>query len=222
MVRHSRADAVGDSVYEQLLEAADRLRYPYDVECRFVLIGCGRLGLRAGELCHLTTDWIDWDQNMIKIPSYSPCAKSGGEPCGYCRTRAASAAEHNEDLTFEDALKQRWNPKTEAGARAVPFDFNSRVEGAVSEFAFCFDEYPHSRASVNRRVDRVLEEAGLPQDTCYPHSLRATAATWHAVNGLSTAALQSLLGWSDLQTAQKYVRASGGQTQRALAEAHAD
>lgn len=221
MVRHSREDVVGESVYEQLLEAASRLKYPYNVECRFVLIGCGRLGLRAGELCHVQESWIDWDRKMLKIPTHDPCTKSNGEPCGYCRTRAESAAEHNDDLSFEDALKRRWNPKTNHGARAVPFDFNERVHTAVEDFFFDFDAYEHSRASVNRRVDRVLDEAGLPRQTCYPHSLRATAATFHAVRGLSTAALQSLMGWADLVTAQKYVRASGGQTQRALREAHA-
>jgi len=221
MVKHSRADVVGDSLYERLLDTAKQLGYPYDVECRFVLIACGRLGFRAGELCHIKESWVDWDREMIQIPTHSRCEKGrDGGACGYCRKRARSAVEHADDLTMDDALKKRWNPKTRAGARAVPFNFNERVTGAIAEFFFCFDGYEHSRASVNRRVDRVLEEAGLPLDTCYPHSLRATAATWHAVNGLSTAALQSLLGWSDLQTARKYVRASGGQTQRALEEAH--
>lgn len=220
MVRHSREDVVGESLYEELLEAAERLHYPFDVECRFVLIGCGRLGLRAGELCHVKESWIDWDREMLQIPRHSPCEKADGEPCGYCRTRAESAAEHNDGISFEQALERRWNPKTDKGARAVPYSFNERVRSAVQEFFFCFDAYEHSRASVNRRVDRVLDEAGMPRSTCYPHSLRATAATWHAVRGVSTAALQSLLGWADLQTAQKYVRASGGQTQRALNEAH--
>lgn len=222
MVRHSRADALDDSTFDELLAAADRLNYPYDVEARFILIGCGRLGLRAGELCHVHTDWIDWGREMLKIPSHYPCRKSDGEPCGYCRKRARCAVRREDALEVEEALAQRWQPKTKAGARAVPFDFSERVRDAVAEFAFCFDEYEHSRASVNRRVDRVLDEAGMPRSACYPHALRATAATWHSVQGLSTAALQSLLGWSDLQTAQKYVRASGGQTQRALAEAHGD
>ena len=74
---------------------------------------------------------------------------------------------------------------------------------------------------MNRRVDRVLEAAGLPQDTCYPHSLRATAATELAYKGLNTVALQSFLGWAKLRTARKYVRNSGGMTQKALNEAHA-
>lgn len=222
-VHHSREDVVSDSRYDKLLAAADRLSYPFDVECRFVLIGCGRLGLRAGELCHVTEDWIDWDSEMLRIPTYSDCSKGrDGGPCGYCRTRAESAVEHTEGLTMEAALDRRWNPKTDAGARAVPFGFSERVKDTLAEFFFCFDGYEHSRASVNRRVDRVLEEAGLPQDSCYPHALRATAATYHSVSGLSTAALQSLMGWSSLTTAQKYVRASGGQTQRALEEAHSD
>lgn len=220
MTRHSREDVVGDSLFEELYAAADRLEYPNDVEARFILIGCGRLGLRAGELCHVSTDWIDWDQEMLRIPPFDPCTKSAGEPCGYCRKRARSAVECSDNLTMDEALERRWNPKTAAGARAVPYGFSDRVRDVINEFSFEFDEYPKSRATVNRRVDDILDEAGLSRDRVYPHSLRASASTFHSVQGLSTAALQALMGWSSLQTAQKYVRASGGQTQRALEAAH--
>lgn len=79
---------------------------------------------------------------------------------------------------------------------------------------------PASRVSINRRVDRVAEEMGYPTERVYPHSLRATAATWHAYSSLPPTALQALMGWSKLSVAQKYIRLSGEQTAQSLREAH--
>lgn len=75
---------------------------------------------------------------------------------------------------------------------------------------------------MNRRVDRVAEAAGLDPSSVYPHALRATAATYHAYQGLPAAALQSMFGWGRLDVAQKYLRLSGSATADALEKAHAD
>jgi len=42
----------------------------------------------------------------------------------------------------------------------------------------------------------------------------------HAYKGLPAPALQNLFGWTDLETAQKYVRLSGGKTRDALNKVH--
>lgn len=49
-----------------------------------------------------------------------------------------------------------------------------------------------------------------------PHCLRATAANPHAYKGVAPVPLQALMGWSDLATAQKYIRISGTATADAL------
>lgn len=223
MVRHSREDAITDAQFDKLFSAAESMDEPYRLDCLFVLIAAGRLGLRAGELCHVDADWINWQQRQLDIPRHDPCTegKHGGV-CGYCRDRAQKAVECNDDLTAEEALAERWEPKTENGARAVPFGFDDRVETVLEEFFIFRDGYDRSRSSVNRRVDRMLEAAGLPRSLCYPHSLRATAAMYHASRGVNTAALQALMGWKKLDTAQSYVRLSGAQTRRALEDAHGD
>lgn len=223
MVRHSHQDAVSEQVFERLVDATEQLDEPFYSECRFVLFSAGRLGMRAGEICHVREDWIDWDRSLLKIPPWDPCdhGKNGGI-CGYCRDRAQSAVEHNDDLEMEEALEQRWEPKTSTSARTIPFDFDDRVREEVNAFFFGRERYPHSRASINRRVNRILDAAGLSTDRAYPHSFRATAATYHAYRGLSAAALQALMGWAKLSTANKYVRISGGATQKALLEAHGD
>lgn len=223
MVRNSHQDALSESEFERLVDATDELEPPFDAECLFIVVAAGRLGMRAGEISHMRTDWIDWDKRQIKIPAWDPCDHGQGEDiCGYCRAQAELACEYDETLSMEKALQSRWEPKTPNSVRAIPFDFDHFCEGAIGEFFADRDRFPHSRVSINRRVDRALEAAGMPTDTCYPHSLRATAASWHAYRGLPAAALQSLFGWSNLSVAQKYLRLSGGATAKALKDAHGD
>jgi len=221
MPRNAKQDALDEPTFERLLEATDELPEPFCTECAGILIFGGRLGMRGGEIAHLDESWVNWDREMIEIPAYDRCDHgSNGGPCGYCRQQAALAAENDADLSYDKALEQRWEPKTSNSARAIPFGFDAEIEAAVAAFFERFDRYQHSRASVNRRVDRVLDRAGLPRESCYPHALRATAATWHAYRGLSAPALQSLFGWANLDVAQKYIRLSGGATAEALRETH--
>lgn len=223
MVRHSHQDALTESEFGQLVEATDDVEKQYQDECLFVLVAAGRLGMRGGEIAHIHEDWINWDQQQIVIPRFDPCDHGQeGTVCGYCRSQSQLAVENGTYEDLEEAVQNRWEPKTANSARAIPFNFDAFVEATVREFFEGHDRYPHSRVSINRRVDRVLRAAGYPTDKCYPHSLRATAASYHAYQGLPAAALQSLFGWSNLQTAQKYLRLSGGATEKALNDVHGD
>lgn len=220
MTRHSHQDAPSEPQFRRLLEATTELDYPYSMQCRWVLVAAGRLGLRAGEISHMREHWIDWQRSQINIPRHEPCSDGKNDSvCGYCRKRAEEAVEHNDDLSMETALAERWEPKTSNSARAIPFDFDEDVERLVEAFWRDRDRFPNSRASINRRVDRACEAAGIQT---YPHALRACAATWHAYRGLPAPALQSLMGWAKLNTATKYIRLSGGATADALRAAHSD
>lgn len=218
MTRHSHQAALTDTEYEQLLTACDQLDEPYQTEARFAVIATGRLGLRGGELAHLSKDWINWDRSQIEIPAYDACTNgTHGGVCGYCKQQAALAVENNDDLDMETAVSQRWNPKTDHAVRAVPFDFNDRVRKIVSDFFWTHNGWEHSRSTVNRRVKRAARQAGVD---VFPHALRATAATYHAYQGVPPVALQNLFGWARLATAQKYIRLSGSATSAALRAAH--
>jgi len=46
-VRHSHQDAVDERTFEELLEATHHLTEPFDIQCRFVLVAAGRLGMIA-------------------------------------------------------------------------------------------------------------------------------------------------------------------------------
>lgn len=216
MVRHSREDALDEETFERLIEATDTMAPPFDSETMFILVCGGRLGMRAGEISHCRKDWIDWDRQLIEIPRHQCC------DCGYCRQQAEQAMTYDDELSFEEAMERRWRPKTSNSARAIPFDFNERTRATVEAFFEEWDEYPHSRVSVNRRVSRVAAVAGLDPMSVYPHALRATAASWHAYQGVTAVPLQSLFGWASMRTAQKYIRLSGGATARALRKVHSE
>jgi integrase len=221
-VNHTKESALSDREFQLLLEGTGRMRDYYGFQARFLVLVTGRLGLRAGEVAHLSEDWVDWRRNMICIPSFDECDKGrDGGVCGYCKQQAEQKANHNPDIDVGDAISASWSPKTSAAVREVPFDFDPRVSLAVERFFDEYDRYPCSRQSVNRRVSAAAEHAdGLSADDVFPHALRSTAATYHAGRGLDVLPLQSLFGWAQLDTAQRYIKSSGENTARALHMIH--
>jgi integrase len=171
--RHTHEDVLTDREFELLIEACRDLPEPHDLQARFICLAAGRLGLRAGEIAHFQTSWIDWDRSLLRIPHHEPCS------CGYCRRQAAQEVEHHDALSTETALADRWHPKTASSARAVPFDLSLRVELCLERFADRYDVFPHSRATVTRRVTAASEQADI-SGRVYSHCLRATAASYHA------------------------------------------
>lgn len=225
-VRHSKDDALTETQFEQLLEGARRLNDDYYLDSgpEFAIYILGRLGLRRGELAHLKEDWIDWREEMIRIPSHEPCRKGkDGGPCGYCRQLAEQRAEHNDEIDVETALDWTWTPKTKAAARDVYFGFDPRLKLYIERFfdRNVVDGWPASANAVNRRVNRAAEEAdGLKRSMVHPHALRATAATWHSSRGLEMLPLMQLMGWAQPQTAEVYIGRSGENTARQLNAIH--
>ena len=211
--RHTHEDVLSDRQFELLLEACSTLPEPDAFEARFICLAAGRLGLRAGEIAHFQSAWVNWDRRTIRIPQHEPCR------CGYCRRQARQEAARTDELPVEDALASRWHPKTVASARLIPFDLSLRLELCLERFAEKYDAFPRSRSTITRRVEAAASAAGLP-GRVYPHCLRATAASYHAYKGVAPVPLQALMGWSDLATAQKYIRISGVATADALRRVH--
>jgi integrase len=217
-VRHTKDDALDTREFEQLLEATYGLDDYYGLQCRFVVLVAGRLGMRAGEIAHMKSDWVDWRRSLIDIPRHQPCedGRNGGV-CGYCKRKAEQMTHHGDEPDMEAALRSRWSPKTDAAAREIPLDAAPRAEIVIEQFFERFGEWPHTRQSINRRVDRAAEKAeGIHPDDVYPHALRATAASRFSANGLDVFALKSVMGWSCLSTAQCYISSSGERTARAI------
>jgi integrase len=222
-VTHSKADALTEREFESLLQGARKLDSPTDTEAVAAVLLTGRLGLRSGELGHLTGEWVDWQRSVIDIPRHDPCTKSDqGDPCGDCRQKAKQVVDyHDKDISLDAVLADAWMPKTEAAARSVPFGFSVRTEMALEDLIAHGDGWPLSVQGVYRRVKAAAAEApDVDTDKVRPHGLRATAASYHAAQGLETLALQSLFGWSQLSTAEKYITSSDEQTRRAVEAVH--
>jgi integrase len=225
--RHSKEDAVDGETFERLVATTYEMDDYYGLQARFVLFVCGRLGLRSGELAHMTEDWIDWRRSMISIPSHEPCTNGRGDSiCGTCKQQADQKArvrrENGEDpdASGEDFYPLAWEPKTDAARREIAFDAVTRADIVIKRFFDRFDEWPHASQSVNRRVNKLARMTdGVDEADLYPHALRATAATFWAGNQIGPHALQSLMGWSQLSTSRKYISSSGDRTAAAMRDA---
>lgn len=218
-VRHTKEDALTDLEFELLLDESYNLKSMRDLETRFVLLVGGRLGLRRGEITHMHSRWIDWRKRRIKIPTFEPCTKGrDGGPCGHCRQMASQKSERNE-ISLQDAIRNRWEPKTEMASRSVPFGFSGRTEIVLERYFDEFPEWMYTGQAINRRLSRVSER--VPDvNHVSPHALRATAATFHAGRGLDTLSLQAMMGWAQPSTAENYIARSADNLDRRLRTVH--
>lgn len=217
MARHAHEDALSDEEFELLVDGAKTLRPPWNLEALFVVFAGGRLGLRIGEIAHARRSWVSFEKGLIEIPSTQRCRKGqDGGICGYCRRQAKRTAE-TSDRALDDLLGSYWEPKTPAAERGVPFEFEDRIEHIVSAFFEYYAGVPFGVGTARRRV-RWSADASRLARRIYPHALRASAASKHAYNGLNVPALQAMMGWRKITTAEKYIRLSGGRTKKALGE----
>jgi len=216
MARHVHEDALDDDEFEKLLTGAKRLDPPWNLEAMFVVLVTGRLGLRIGEVAHARRSWVNFEKGLLSIPSVDPCSKGrDGGLCGYCRRETRRIADREDDVGGGELRADYWQPKTASAERAIPFEFDERVENIVEAFFDFYREVPFSVNTARRRVKLAAYVSPLSR-RIYPHCLRATAASKHAYRGLNVPALQAMMGWAKIETAEKYIRLSGGRTKQAL------
>jgi len=142
----------------------------------------------------------------------------GGE-CGHCKQLAEQRVAHNDGVALEDAIANRWSPKTQMAIRSIPFGFSGRVEIVIERYFDEFSEWMYTGQSINRRLNWLRDGVdGI--DRLHPHSLRATAATHHAGRGLNTLSLQAMFGWAQPSTAQAYIASLTDNLDRQLQFVH--
>ena len=102
--------------------------------------------------------------------------------------------------------------------RIVPFG-NLRIVCEVLTAFFALEPKGVSltRIAIWQRIKRLASAASVTHPVT-PHGLRATGATWLAMAGYSITGLMDHFGWSELRTAQHYVRASGASAMRDMQE----
>lgn len=197
----ARERAPTESEFEIMLKGIEEnLDGEMRLQCKFLLYTIGRLGLRAGELTHMDREWVKLHQQKIDI-QWNRCN------CSYCKKRARSKAKHN-DVSFDEAMSNMWDPKSSASERTVYFNFSQVIEDLYKQFFGIYDEWPTSRATVNRRVDRIVENSDVQRDPSEinPESLRAAAATYHADKRMNPKLLTKMMGWEKEETALKFMR----------------
>jgi len=221
---HSREDALDQREFERLLEAATGLEDYNGIRTPFAIHVLGRLGLRRGEFCHLKEDWIDWRKEMIRIPRHDRCTMGrDGGPCGMCKQLARQRAARDEEISEAEAMDQQWSAKTDAAARSVYFGFDPRLKLWMDRFFDLYERWEWSAMMINRIVNRCADAAdGLDAERVRPHSLRASAASYHAAKGLDMNALLQLMGWADHQTAKVYIQRNETATARKMDAIHFD
>lgn len=219
--RSARNDAPTPRQYRSLIRTArNEIDEKYQLECCFVLRVIGELGLRPGEIAHFRENWVDFDEREIVIPSHEPCKKGrDGGPCGYCKKRARSEAKHDDEISYEKALVDRWKPKS--GPRKVWFGWQGELFDLIDEYLSYNEEYPHSRVSVNRRISRIADaNKRVDTDDVYPASLRAHAALLHARKGVRAPHLMEYMGWSKVDPAVECIRMTSGDMKSEFQRAH--
>ena len=148
---------------------------------RFMVGSLILAGLRVSELAHLKRSWVNFDENTITVPVKQNCG------CRECVTKRGGL----------------WKPKTTKGARTIRI--HPELRPILEGYLAGSDGLNLTRQRVWQRLKDLARMAVILHNT-YPHCLRSTCAIELAHKGISSAALQYLLGWSRLSSAESYVR----------------
>lgn len=218
----TREKALNGGEFERLLIGASRLGGERGLEAWSAIVILGRLGLRGGELTHFDVSWVDHYQGVIEIPGHDPCDKGrDGSLCGSCKQAVRQRKGHGDERPQEEIAEQYWMPKTAAAVRSIPYEWSARAQEAVATLVELHGGWPYSFSSLQRILGNAIDAApSLSEDVTSTHGLRATAASYHAGNGLDKEALKQMMGWRDDKTPTRYLQINGQMTSRALAEVY--
>lgn len=218
--KQTREEALRQQVYKQLYLGALKIQDPKYrlIACYIILLG-GRLGLRASEIQHVRSAWIDWERGVIAIPESDPC---GCRRCWKSAKQMKKTAEETDDPTSkqkelrdmtipEIVYEYKWNPKTETSPRQVPFGYSPRLTAVIMEFQSRFACLDLTQQQIRNIVKKAAAHAdGVDEDKVTTRGLRGTAATFFATLVYRPKTLQDLLGWARIETARKYLKRASG------------
>jgi site-specific recombinase XerD len=148
-----------------------------DLRDRAIILCIARLGLRAGEVCRLQLDDLDWRQGIVTVRT----RKTGHG------AQLPITAEVGEALV---AYLQRGRPET--------------VAREVFVLARLRTGAPISVSIVGRAVQRALDRAGIDAPTRGGNLLRHSMATELQTRGVRLVEIAGLLGHSELATTRIY------------------
>jgi len=173
---------------------------------------CGYCRRRALEELWTNNLTIEEAENAVKYEFDDDVLRDLGDT-GIRETALQLRKQVN--ITYKEAVGRRWKPKTPKSAREVPFDFDARVELTLEAFVERYRGWEKSKSTVNRRIKSIAEIADL-DSRVYPHSLRATAASFCAARNVSAYSMMSIMGWRDIGTARAYIASNSKQANREI------
>lgn len=182
-VKHSKENALEKHEQEELIRAVSQIKSQDTTKLKYrILIALTmEAGLRISEAVQCRKEWLNHTEDgyTINIPK--------------------------EDRDINN-LKKFWQPKTEAGAREVIF-LDANVGSMVNTY---FITNPKGLEISRQRAGQIVKSLGklINKPNLHPHALRSTYANNLVYQGVNTNTLTYYMGWSDLKTAQNYVKTS--------------
>lgn len=182
-VKHSKENALEKHEQEELIRAVSQIKSQDTTKLKYrILIALTmEAGLRISEAVQCRKEWLNHTEDgyTINIPK--------------------------EDRDINN-LKKFWTPKTDAGAREVIF-LDANVGSMVNTY---FITNPKGLGISRQRAGQIVKALGkaINKPNLHPHALRSTYANNLVYQGVNTITLTYYMGWSDLKTAQNYVKTS--------------
>lgn len=208
---HTRENILTETETEELVAAIETMRE------YIVIRGLLYSGMRVSELIHMRKDWINWERNLIIIPTDQPC-----DICPECKKERWKNIRDRQTkkVTGRELSKpiNTWAPKTKAAIREIYM-----IKKARETFENYFQKYDrirdlvHNRVQAHYTVTSVAKRAGIIHKV-FPHALRGTFATSLASRDFLTETIQDTLGWEDYKIAKSYVKLSGAKLRKEFEE----
>jgi len=174
---HSKENVLSERELKELLNFAE------DISDELFITLAGYEGMRIGEIAHMESSWVNFQDRYIDIPATKKC------DCCDCKA-------------YRDGV---WSPKTQYGVRKIPI----RVEAidVIERYFRAYRRVGCSRQTIFNHIKAVAKKTTITKRV-YPHSLRATAATSWGEMGVSAPTLCYIMGWNDIEIANNYVKST--------------
>lgn len=129
-------------------------------------------------------------------------------------------SEIRKTFDYDISEGRYWQPKTLSGNRKIPVVYDIFKE-ALNSFYHNNNQLTYSRQWVWGIIHNISKEIWKSKTVfdqkkdgyktilnrqLYPHALRATAASLWAFKGINATALKSIMGWSNIEIADIYVK----------------
>lgn len=197
-IKHSKDNALEEKEKAELLRAIQELKTPKGADLDIKLKNKYEIlvhlmmnaGLRVSEALQVRYEWFadTEDGIVIRIPDKA------------------------RDLAN---MKRDWKPKTLAGKREVFF-----IDNAVGEKVRSFFIQNKGMGMLRQRAYQIINMLGkkIDKPLLHPHALRSTYANTLVYNGVNATTLMYYMGWSNLNVALNYIKASNVAARRDLIE----